>query len=145
MINYLTITPLLRKTERVEISPRLSDVLDDARDITNKTQKEVGIFTCGKFNKENNSVHLTDGEIYSSNRFDPHGFWFNADAIPSIERNLCKDGDRLISLMHTHPDGNIIPSQKDRTTSLDTNLLGCVVGWKTRCFYGNKDINTKDL
>lgn len=145
MIERLTNNPILKKARNVQIEHSLQDVIDSAVAITLTSGKELGVFACGK-EAGGKTINMNKGMIKSSSNFDFNSFWFNPSEITSIESIVCSPDEKIISLIHTHPDGNSIPSQKDRESSLNNSLMGCVAGIdEIRCFYGTKDLLVRSI
>lgn len=137
-IDQLTNGSSLRNSKNVKITPNVLRIFDDALDITIQKRKEMGIYVCGKEQKDN--IVLTDGMLKSSNSPDEQKFTFDIENHPSLERTICDGYGNLMALAHTHPDGNSQPSRQDRYVSKNIHLMGCLVGLDDiKCFYGDKD------
>jgi proteasome lid subunit RPN8/RPN11 len=129
----------LKRAQVVTAAPSLRRLMRDALKVTETNRREIGIYACGRERGE--EIHLTNGTLRTSNNFDSHSFQFKPESLPSLEASTCRRGDGLAALLHTHPDGNHRPSRRDRLTSYDMDLLGCVVGFEgTTCFFGDRDI-----
>jgi len=136
------IAPTLRDINLVKVSPSTKATFDKALKITLKNQKEIGAYVCGK--RKGNIINFNNATIRTSSNIDRNSFWFNPDSFPSIERSTCRGDDKLVALIHTHPDGNTKPSQRDRLASQKLDMIGCVFGRNgLRCYYDANDIQMK--
>lgn len=135
---FLTAIPSLRRANRVSLSPEARALADVSTRATLRNKKEVGLFACGR--ERDGRITLDGGMIATSTRYGNHNFWFDTQNFPSVERSACREGSKMMAIVHSHPDGNAIPSRQDRVASLSSNLMGCVAGKdRLSCFYGDKD------
>jgi len=142
MIGRMTKDTRIINAQRVKFEQGIKGLINDAIEITAQNRKEVGIWACG--NRQGSTIHLNGGILSPSSGFDARSFKFDMANIPSIERSACHQGDRLLGLLHTHPDGNHFPSQRDRFTSMTTDMLGCVIGSvRSSCYIGDNDLSVR--
>lgn len=133
--------PTYDKAKTIKITPKTKKEFNKALNITLGNKKEIGVYVCG--NQKSDTITFTDATIRTSSDLDKNSFQFNPNAFPSIERATCRNDDKLIALAHTHPNGNAIPSQRDRIASQQTDMVGCVIGKnESYCYYGKKDFRT---